>query len=53
MDEGLEGQGADERSEAGHRCALDKDGVEKRNRVCGEGRWALGGVEARVQHGRA
>lgn len=46
MDEGLEGPGADERSGAGHRCALDKDGVEKKNRVPGEGRWALVGWRA-------
>lgn len=30
----------------GHRCALDKDGVEKKNRVPGEGRWALVGWRA-------
>lgn len=31
VDEGPEGTGVNERSEAGHRSPLDKDGAEKRN----------------------
>lgn len=36
MDEGSEGTGVNERSEAGHRSPLDKDGSEKNKRIPGE-----------------